>query len=192
MGLYLFTVQCFHFGGGVQMPANIDKAVIVMVGNLTVIISISHFKQLHSPTNFLILSMATVDFLLGFFIMPCSMVRSVEHCWCFGEFFCKIHTSMDIMLSTASIFHLSFISIDRYYAVCDPLRYKSKINTFVIVVMQELMLPSELPLDNSCFRRKFKLPHPGLTVLQYFVEYLSLPNHDFIQTLELTPGEVLV
>lgn len=104
-------------------------------GNLMVIISISHFKQLHTPTNFLILSMATADFLLGFLIMPCSMVRSVEHCWYFGDFFCKIHTSMDIMLSTASIFHLSFISIDRYYAVCDPLRYKSKINTFVILVM---------------------------------------------------------
>ncbi|XP_053142618.1 trace amine-associated receptor 1 [Hemicordylus capensis] len=106
-----------------------------VAGNLTVIISISHFKQLHTPTNFLILSMATVDFLLGLFVMPYSMVRSVENCWYFGEPFCKIHTSMDIMLSTASIFHLSFISIDRYYAVCDPLRYKSKINTSVILKM---------------------------------------------------------
>ncbi|XP_052556257.1 trace amine-associated receptor 1 [Tympanuchus pallidicinctus] len=106
-----------------------------VIGNLMVIISISHFKQLHTPTNFLIISLATADFLLGFLIMPCSMVRSVEHCWYFGDFFCKIHTSTDIMLSTTSIFHLSFISIDRYYAVCDPLRYKSKINAFVILVM---------------------------------------------------------
>ncbi|PKK33748.1 trace amine-associated receptor 1 [Columba livia] len=106
-----------------------------LVGNLTVIISISHFNHLHTPTNFLLLSMATVDFLLGFLIMTCSMVRSVEHCWYFGELFCKIHMSMDIMLSTASIFHLSFISIDCYYAVCDPLRHKLKINTFIILVM---------------------------------------------------------
>uniref|UniRef100_A0A8D0AYX9 Trace amine-associated receptor 1 n=1 Tax=Salvator merianae TaxID=96440 RepID=A0A8D0AYX9_SALMN len=106
-----------------------------VAGNLTVIISISHFKQLHTPTNFLILSMAIVDFLLGFFVMPYSMVRSVENCWYFGELFCKIHTSTDIMLSTASIFHLSFISIDRYYAVCDPLRYKAKINTCIILIM---------------------------------------------------------
>lgn len=106
-----------------------------LVGNLIVIISISHFKQLHTPTNWLIHSMAIVDFMLGCLVMPYSMVRSVEHCWHYGEVFCKIHTSIDIMLSSASIFHLSFISIDRYYAVCDPLRYKVKIKRSVIFMM---------------------------------------------------------
>nr|XP_004651390.1 trace amine-associated receptor 1 [Jaculus jaculus] len=106
-----------------------------LVGNLMVIISIAHFKQLHTPTNCLIHSMATVDFLLGCLVMPYSMVRSVENCWYFGEIFCKVHSSTDIMLSSASIFHLSFISIDRYYAVCDPLRYKTRINILAIFVM---------------------------------------------------------
>ncbi|XP_052606583.1 trace amine-associated receptor 1 [Peromyscus californicus insignis] len=106
-----------------------------LVGNVIVIISVSHFKQLHTPTNWLLHSMATVDFLLGCLVMPYSMVRTVEHCWYFGEIFCKVHTSTDIMLSSASIFHLSFISIDRYYAVCNPLRYKAKINTLTVFVM---------------------------------------------------------
>ncbi|XP_036901782.1 trace amine-associated receptor 1 [Sturnira hondurensis] len=106
-----------------------------MAGNLIVIISISHFKKLQTSTNWLIHSMATVDFLLGCPVMPYSMVRSVEHCWFFGEVFCKIHTSIDIMMSSASIFHLSLISIDHYYAVCDPLRYKAKISVSVIFAM---------------------------------------------------------
>ncbi|KAJ1154630.1 hypothetical protein NDU88_007373 [Pleurodeles waltl] len=106
-----------------------------IAGNLVVIISIAHFKQLHHHTNYLVLSMATVDLLLGIMVMPYSMVRSVEHCWYFGDVFCQLHSSMDVMLSTASIFHLSFISVDRYYAVCDPLRYKRKINNLVILSM---------------------------------------------------------
>ncbi|CAD7675117.1 unnamed protein product [Nyctereutes procyonoides] len=67
-------------------------------------------------------------------IISIYMVKSVEHGWHFGEV-CKIHTSTDIMLSSASIFHLSFIFIDRYNAVCDPLRYKAKMSILVIFVM---------------------------------------------------------
>uniref|UniRef100_A0A8B9Y814 G-protein coupled receptors family 1 profile domain-containing protein n=1 Tax=Bos mutus grunniens TaxID=30521 RepID=A0A8B9Y814_BOSMU len=95
----------------------IGAMFITIFGNLVIIISISHFKQLHSPTNFLILSMATTDFLLGLVIMPYSMVRSVESCWYFGDGFCKFHTSFDMMLSLASIFHLCSIAVDRFYAV---------------------------------------------------------------------------
>ncbi|XP_078503151.1 trace amine-associated receptor 1-like [Lissotriton helveticus] len=123
---------------GIRVPMYtfmVCTILTTVAGNLVVIISIAHFKQLHNHTNYLILSMASVDLLLGVMVMPFSMVRSVEHCWYFGNFFCQLHSSMDVMLSTASIFHLSFISVDRYYAVCDPLRYKRKINSLVIVSM---------------------------------------------------------
>uniref|UniRef100_A0A8C8SY98 G-protein coupled receptors family 1 profile domain-containing protein n=1 Tax=Pelusios castaneus TaxID=367368 RepID=A0A8C8SY98_9SAUR len=112
----------------------VGAIVLTMSGNMFVIVSIAHFKQLHSPTNFLICSLATTDFLVSLIVMPYSMVRSIESCWHFGDFFCKLHTCCDIMLCTTSIFHLCFISVDRYYAVCNPLRYVSKITIPVIVV----------------------------------------------------------
>nr|XP_006626540.1 PREDICTED: trace amine-associated receptor 4-like [Lepisosteus oculatus] len=107
---------------------------VAVCGNCMVIISISHFKQLHSPSNFLILSLGCVDCLLGSLIMPYSMIRSVESCWYFGEIFCAIHSSLDMMMSIASILHLGFIAADRYFAICDPLRYRNKMTMFNITL----------------------------------------------------------
>ncbi|XP_069092685.1 trace amine-associated receptor 3-like [Pleurodeles waltl] len=106
---------------------------ITVFGNLAMIISISHFKQLHTPTNILVLSMATTDFLLGFIIMPYSMIRMVEKCWMFGDIFCRIQNSFDLMLSVISIFHLRSIAVGRFYAVCDPLRYSTKMTMTVTI-----------------------------------------------------------
>ncbi|XP_004702224.1 trace amine-associated receptor 6-like [Echinops telfairi] len=106
-------------------------AVLAVFGNLLVIISVLHFKQLYSPTNFLIASLACADFLVGATVMPFSLVRSVESCWYFGAQFCTIHSCFDVAFCYSSLFHLCFISIDRYIAVTDPLVYPTKFTVSV-------------------------------------------------------------
>ncbi|XP_028253746.1 trace amine-associated receptor 1-like [Parambassis ranga] len=86
-------------------------AVITTCGNLLVIISIIYFKQLHTPTNYLILSLGVADLLVGVFVFPFSMRFTVTSCWFYENLFY------------------------RYYAVCQPLKYRTKINDRVTGMM---------------------------------------------------------
>uniref|UniRef100_W5LUU6 Trace amine associated receptor 13c n=1 Tax=Astyanax mexicanus TaxID=7994 RepID=W5LUU6_ASTMX len=100
---------------------------VTVLGNFVVIVSIAHFKQLHTPTNILVMSLALADLFVGMIVMPFSTIRSVDGCWYFGQGFCLLHSSFDMLLTSASIFHLVCIATDRYQAVCHPLHYPTRI-----------------------------------------------------------------
>ncbi|XP_052463191.1 trace amine-associated receptor 9-like [Carassius gibelio] len=104
-------------------------SVLTVFLNLLVIISISHFKQLHTPTNLLILSLAVADLLVGLIVIPLMGIRYIETCWYFGETFCSLFPFILYTLVSASLGNLVFISIDRYIAVKDPLQYSTRVTT---------------------------------------------------------------
>uniref|UniRef100_A0AAY5K9U3 G-protein coupled receptors family 1 profile domain-containing protein n=1 Tax=Esox lucius TaxID=8010 RepID=A0AAY5K9U3_ESOLU len=104
-------------------------SVVTVFLNLLVIISISHFKHLHTPTNLLILSLAVSDLLVGLIVIPAITVAILEPCWVLGEYFCALLIYVTYTCTSISLGNLVLISIDRYVAVCDPLMYFSRITT---------------------------------------------------------------
>ncbi|XP_037403340.1 trace amine-associated receptor 6-like [Pygocentrus nattereri] len=101
-------------------------SVFTVFLNLLVIISISHFKQLHTPTNLLILSLAVADLLVGLLVMPVNIMQLIDSCWYLGQIACWIYPIINEISLLASLYCLVFIAVDRYIAICDPLLYSAR------------------------------------------------------------------
>lgn len=65
-------------------------------------------------TNYFIVSLAFADLLVSVLVMPFGAIELVQDNWIYGEMFCLVRTSLDVLLTTASILHLCCISLDRY------------------------------------------------------------------------------
>ncbi|XP_068590289.1 trace amine-associated receptor 13c-like [Cebidichthys violaceus] len=101
-------------------------SLLTVALNLLVIISISHFRQLHSPTNLLLLSLAVSDFLVGLLLMPFQILL-LGGCWFLGNMICGLFYFASFILTSASVGNMVLISVDRYVAICDPLCYPTKV-----------------------------------------------------------------
>ncbi|XP_017284565.1 trace amine-associated receptor 13c-like [Kryptolebias marmoratus] len=138
MEMYVGKVLCFPQFSNIscnQPPWNevllvqiifFSVSLLTAALNLLVIISISHFKQLHTPTNILLLSLAVSDFLMGVLMMPVETIRNTT-CWFFGDLLCSFYNSLSFTITSASVGDMVLISVDRYVAICDPLHYPTRV-----------------------------------------------------------------
>lgn len=116
-----------HFKAALLYMLFSSISVLTVALNLLVIISISHFKQLHTPTNALLLSLAISDLLVGLLVMPVETLRFIETCWLLGDLMCALFHIISANLISASVGNMVLISIDRFVAICYPLQYPNKI-----------------------------------------------------------------
>ncbi|XP_044726682.1 alpha-2Db adrenergic receptor [Chrysoperla carnea] len=100
--------------------------IIVVVGNMLVIIAIATEKALKNIQNWFIASLAVADFFLGLIIMPFSLANELMGYWIFGNWWCDVHSAMDVLLCTASIMNLCLISLDRYWSITQAVDYLKK------------------------------------------------------------------
>ncbi|XP_028250170.1 trace amine-associated receptor 5-like [Parambassis ranga] len=128
--------------------------------NLLVIISVSHFRRLHTPTNILLISLAVSDFLVGLLLMPIEIFRKTS-CWVLGDIMCSLYYYLNGNIVCASIGNIVLISTERYVAICDPLHYSTRVTvTRVKVCVCVCWLCAAL---YSLFYMKDILIQPGRT-----------------------------
>uniref|UniRef100_A0A8C7ZEM8 5-hydroxytryptamine receptor 4 n=1 Tax=Oryzias sinensis TaxID=183150 RepID=A0A8C7ZEM8_9TELE len=108
-----------------------------VLGNLLVMVAVCKDRQLRKiKTNYFIVSLAFADLLVSVLVMPFGAIELVHQHWIYGETFCLVRTSLDVLLTTASILHLCCIALDRYYAICcQPLVYRNKMTPMRVALM---------------------------------------------------------
>ncbi|XP_061072437.1 trace amine-associated receptor 13c-like [Conger conger] len=104
---------------------------LTVCGNLLVIISICHFKQLQTPTNFLLLSLAMADCLVGVIVMPLYFTMLIEPHSCFGTLYCTIFSVAAFYPTCISIYNVALIAVDQYIALSNPFHYSMKMTVNV-------------------------------------------------------------
>ena len=82
-------------------------------------------RQLHTPTNLLLLSLAVSDFLVGFLMF--FHILLTDGCWMFGDLMCTLYQYIAFIIPGASIGTIVLISVDRYVAICESLHYHNKV-----------------------------------------------------------------
>uniref|UniRef100_A0A915E614 G-protein coupled receptors family 1 profile domain-containing protein n=1 Tax=Ditylenchus dipsaci TaxID=166011 RepID=A0A915E614_9BILA len=97
-----------------------------VAANSLVFIVLYKNPRLQTVPNLLVGNLAFSDLCLGFIVLPLSSVYAISGEWLFPETVCEVFVSADILCSTASIWNLSIVGLDRYWAITSPVGYLSK------------------------------------------------------------------
>ncbi|CAG2119826.1 unnamed protein product, partial [Medioppia subpectinata] len=91
--------------------------ICTVLGNILVIAAVLLERNLRTPANYLVLSLAVADFLVACLVMPLGAFYEIQGQWTLGDMLCEFWTSLDVLCCSASILHLLAIAVDRYWAV---------------------------------------------------------------------------
>ncbi|KAJ2940889.1 hypothetical protein O0L34_g10148 [Tuta absoluta] len=80
---------------------------------------------MRTVTNYFIVNLAIADFMVLLFCLPPTVLWDVTETWFLGDTLCKVLLYFQSVSVSVSVLTLTFISVDRWYAICWPLKFKS-------------------------------------------------------------------
>ncbi|KAI2655080.1 Mu-type opioid receptor [Labeo rohita] len=95
--------------------------VVGLFGNILVMYGVVRYTKMKTATNIYIFNLALAD-ALATSTLPFQSAKYLMSTWPFGELLCKLIIAIDYYNMFTSIFTLTMMSVDRYIAVCHPVR----------------------------------------------------------------------
>lgn len=97
--------------------------IAALFGNGFVCMAVYRVRRLQKVSNYFLVSLAVSDILVVLLAIPFRIYFELNTEWQLGEHACRFWIFMDLLCNIASIVNLSIISVDRYIALSQSLRY---------------------------------------------------------------------
>ncbi|XP_071832362.1 adenosine receptor A1-like [Apostichopus japonicus] len=145
-------------------------AMAAFLGNLMVIAVIIRTSKLHTITWCLLLNLASSDFLSAALLVPMVISIQPSNGGMRQHWLCTLIGFTYTVLAEASVWTLALLSIERYFAVNQPLHYHQRVTKHRAIVavcslwICALCWSSALLLPGYSFHRQFRMCLPMLGV----------------------------
>ena len=98
--------------------------IAAVVGNISIWLIIIMTKPLRTTTNMFILGLSAADLLVSIANMPLTVVAVITGSWPLSESSCVVFGFINMLTLVTSVLSLCNISINRYFMVCRPSKFK--------------------------------------------------------------------
>ncbi|XP_045199926.2 orexin receptor type 2-like [Mercenaria mercenaria] len=128
-----------------------------LIGNFLVCFAIWRNKNMRTVTNMFIVNLSVADLAVIILCLPSALLIDVTQTWFLGTTLCKIHLFLQSLGISVSVLTLSSISVERWYAICHPLRFHSTVGraraiiiiiwtVSILLALPELIFSTVVPL----------------------------------------------
>lgn len=144
--------------------------VFGLTGNGLIVYGYARFRRLRTRTNYFVVNLATADLLLtavlGAWIIE--EIRGIP----FDRSAKMFINNIDVLCFSASMFSMTAVSLDRYFAITNPLRYENTVTRLRALIATVIIWSSALVMFS-------------IGVSRYFVKEMDTPvaNKVFMTTL---------
>lgn len=118
--------QIYHFKHPIPKPLRFSIILILIVlvvfCNIICMKILSMTIQIPKVTRILLMNLSFADCSLGLTFIPTSLIPSWMEYFVFGETFCQFSAVIFSMNGAISIWSISMVSVDRYFAIIHPIK----------------------------------------------------------------------
>lgn len=150
----------------------------IIIGNGMIFAAYYLNRQLRTTTNKLILSLATSDLLVGLVSVPLwvYIIIKTSHQQLYSVVLYRFYIAFDILVGVASILQLTSISIERCYAIVQPLQHRtiSRITFRMLIVCPWFTATIMAALNPAQFRQWEKVYTLLLVIGCFLVPFIII------------------